>query len=99
MRKSATIGHTEDYCLQSRSLYRSVINSKERLLGTCRHSYNIFMKTYYQRWASNLFYSLQIANAQIRGLISLSQIRKFLRCASPQIANRKTALYVIFFLF
>ncbi len=52
-------GRMEDYFLQSRSLYRIVINSKERLLGTCRHSYNIFMKTHYQRW--DQFASPQIA--------------------------------------
>ncbi len=35
---------------------------------------------------TNIF-SLQIANPQILGPISLSLNRKFLRCASPQIAN------------
>ncbi len=42
----------------------------------------------------------QIANQQILGLIPLSQIRTFLRCPSPQIANvhdlpanRKSAIY------
>jgi hypothetical protein len=35
------------------------------------------------------FLSPQIANPQILGLISLSQILKFLRYASPQIANEQ----------
>jgi len=42
----------------------------------------------YQRWASKLFFKFR--KSQIRnslGLIPLSQIRKFLRSASPQIAN------------
>jgi hypothetical protein len=44
--------------------------------------------TLYNRgWKANFYKSLQIANLQILGLILLSQIRKFLRCASPQIAN------------
>ncbi len=37
----------------------------------------------------NFLVSPQIVNPQILGLISQSQIRKFLKCASPQIANRK----------
>jgi hypothetical protein len=44
--------------------------------------------TLYSRgWQANFYKSLQIANLQILGLILLSQIRKFLRCASLQIAN------------
>jgi hypothetical protein len=33
------------------------------------------------------FFSPQIVNPQILGLVPLSQIRKFLMCASPQIKN------------
>jgi hypothetical protein len=44
----------------------------------------------YQRWARKFFLkSPQIANPQILGLISLSQILKFLKYASPQIANEQ----------
>jgi hypothetical protein len=39
-----------------------------------------------QRLANKLIFKVQIANPQTLGLISLSQNRKFLRCASPQIA-------------
>jgi hypothetical protein len=42
---------------------------------------------YIRGWQANFYKSLQIENLQILGLILLSQIRKFLRCASPQIAN------------
>jgi hypothetical protein len=40
-----------------------------------------------QRWTSKLFIGSQTANPLILGLIQLSQIRRFLRYASPQIAN------------
>ncbi len=40
-----------------------------------------------KRWARISFVSPQIANLQILGLIPQSQIRKFMRCASPQITN------------
>jgi hypothetical protein len=36
---------------------------------------------------ANYFFTPQIANPRILGLIPQSKIRKFLRCASPQIAN------------
>jgi hypothetical protein len=39
--------------------------------------------------AQTFFVSPQLANPQIRGLLPQSQIRKFLRCASPQIAKPK----------
>jgi hypothetical protein len=45
-----------------------------------------------QRWSKKLFFIPQIANPQILGLITLSQIRKFLRWASPQIANRQIVI-------
>ncbi len=40
-----------------------------------------------------IFVSPQNANPQILGLIPQSQIRKFLKCASPQIANPQTATF------
>jgi sorbitol-specific phosphotransferase system component IIBC len=49
--------------------------------------YFIAFLCFYQSWASILFLSPKIANPQILGLILLSQIRKFLRCVNPQIAN------------
>jgi hypothetical protein len=38
----------------------------------------------WQRWAPKLFFCPLITNPQIHIFILLSQIRKFLRCASPQ---------------
>jgi hypothetical protein len=38
---------------------------------------------------ANVFYSPQIDNPQILGLIPLLKIRRFLKCASALIANRK----------
>jgi hypothetical protein len=45
-------------------------------------------------WGKQTFLVTQIANPHILGLIPLSQIRKFLRCASPQIANLIFALLI-----
>jgi len=42
---------------------------------------------YSQNGRANFFVSPQLAYPQILGLIPQSQIRKFLRCASPQIAK------------
>jgi hypothetical protein len=43
----------------------------------------------FQKWTRNFFVSLQIANPQMSGPVPQLQIRKFLKCASPQMANSK----------
>jgi hypothetical protein len=70
-----------------------------RYLAVCRRTDSLassrtysFGKTYGHYWEDQNIekggqYSLQIDNHQILGLIPLVQIRKFLRCASPQISN------------
>jgi hypothetical protein len=43
---------------------------------------------------ANFFLSSQIANPHTLGLITLLQIRMFLRCASPQITNPKICMLI-----
>ncbi len=57
------------------------------LLSANRLSLNLYLCRR-KRWAHILFLSSQTANPQILGLIQLSQIREFPRCASTHIAKR-----------
>jgi hypothetical protein len=86
--------HMSNLCMcvyhKCQSLYHVWYHSCTVHMWNCvydMYQYICACTLYSRAWQANFYKSLQIANLQILGPILLSQICKFLRCASPQIAN------------